>query len=306
MVAAPEGKRRVSFRRDSVGKAICVPCGNCTGCVLERSRQWTVRLINENSLHDDSCFLTLTFDDDHLPMVGSVRLKKDVSTLDVPTCQKFLKRLRKAIWKQYRKKIRFFLAAEYGEDFGRPHYHAIIFGFSFPDKVRVRDGSSTGSGLFASRLLDSVWGQGFTSIGDVTPESAAYVAGYCLKKIKGRAADEHYSGRVPEFVLMSRNPGIGARWYEKFSKDVYPSDEVIVRGKSVRAPRYYDKKFALDDPEMFESIRLKREARAMDLVPVHVGNGEFVEVDKNLDPRRLGVRRRIAEARLRLKSRTLR
>jgi len=240
-------------RHKSTGLRMTVPCGQCIGCRLERSRQWAVRCIHEAVLHEDTSFITLTYRDEALPRFGSLLMDD---------WQKFFKRLRKRCGK-----VRFFGCGEYGEKFGRPHYHACLFGLDFPDKVlwTVRGEHK----VYRSPLLESVWTDGQSEIGSLTFESAAYVARYCLKKVTGKRAAEHYEcvdpdtgevgSRLPEFATMSRRPGIGSKWFEEFGAEVYPSDEVIVRGHPAKPPRFYDKLLAAQDEEA--SVELQK-ARA--------------------------------------------
>ncbi len=247
----------VFSRHDSIGLPMSVPCGQCIGCRLERSREWAVRCVHEASLHDVNCFVTLTYDDEFLPHFGSLLMDD---------WQKFFKRLRKRVGK-----IRFFGCGEYGEQFGRPHYHACIFGYDFPDKVLWAHRS--GHDTFRSPLLESVWTYGQSEIGSLTFESAAYVARYCLKKVTGKRARAHYEcvdpetgeigSRLAEFATMSRRPGIGTGWFEKFSSDVYPSDEVILGGKSFKPPRFYDGLLAAVSPDMSVSmLEARRRSRS--------------------------------------------
>lgn len=212
--------------------------------------------MHEASLHDDNCFITLTYNDEHLPYGGSL-VKADF--------QKFCKRMRKEVGP-----FRFFHCGEYGEKLSRPHYHACIFGYDFPDREVFSE--SEGSCLYTSELLASLWAVGHHLIGDVSFSSAAYVARYVTKKVTGDLADEHYMrvdsyGEVfrvlPEYVTMSRRPGIGRGWYERFGNEVYPSDEVVVRGKSCRPPRYYDNLKEESEPSVFDVIKRKRILRAM-------------------------------------------
>lgn len=252
----PNGKRAVVFdKRESTGVELKLPCGNCIGCRLERSRQWAVRCMHEASLYEENCFITLTYDDDHLPESGSL-VKWHF--------QDFMKRLRARIAPR---RIRFFMCGEYGERFSRPHYHACIFGFDFPDKVGcARQGSEYR--LYRSALLESVWTSGFSLIGDLSFESAAYVARYVTKKVNGERAFHHYmamnpeTGELyeiePEFGLMSRRPGIGAEWYAKYHGEVFPSDSVLVNGRLTRPPRFYDKLLERDRPELLEEIKEER------------------------------------------------
>lgn len=242
------GKRPVvfSWREGFYDTPIDIPCGQCIGCRLERSRQWAVRCVHEASLYADNCFITLTFNDANIPEDGS---------LDVRHFQLFMKRLRK----KYGENIRFFHCGEYGAHKGRPHYHACLFNFDFPDKVlwSIRDGVR----LYRSDSLQSLWPFGFSTIGEVTFESAAYVARYIMKKVTGDAADSHYDGRKPEYTTMSRRPGIGSGWFEKYSSDVYPSDFVVINNKKVKPPRYYNGLYELTDAEGMEIIRRGRKKR---------------------------------------------
>lgn len=312
LVSSPEG-RRVVFARGAHGQPLSLPCGRCIGCRLERARQWAVRVMHESKMHDESAFITLTYDDKHLPKGG---------TLVVEDVQKFLKRLRERV--NYGRflclepiRIRFFLCGEYGEKRGRPHYHAIIFGFGFPDKVRLAKRGEFAE--YSSRLLSESWGNGDARLGTVSFDSAMYVASYSTKKITGKKAREHYQGRKPEFLLMSRGGrrarGIGRGWIEQFHGDVYPSDEVIVNGKECKPPRYYDLFMASRDEKGFESIRARRALAAEELEkelsgePVSLkkaaalyASGQYGLSRKAL---RLKVMETVAKAKASLKSRNL-
>lgn len=251
----------VFAERGSIVASLFLPCGQCHGCRLERSRQWAIRCMHEAQMHKDNCFITLTYSADREGYRPD-RMCDGVS-LEYRDFQKFIRRLRKA-WP--RDKIRFYMCGEYGENFSRPHFHACLFGFNFPDREPLRlIGQSK---LFSSAQLTKLWGHGFCSIGEVTFESAAYIARYCMKKINGDMALPHYTDpdtgqvRSPEFNHMSLKPGIGASWFTRFHGDVYPSDEVIVRGREMRPPRYYDKKIADMYPEMLEDVKLQRELDA--------------------------------------------
>lgn len=284
----PKG-RVLEFSRSAVGKALSLPCGRCIGCRLERARQWAVRLMHEASMHEDSCFLTLTYDEEHCP--------KDMS-LSVVDCQLFLKRLRARLEP---KRIRFFLCGEYGEENARPHYHAIIFGYAFPDRVQLE--SKGKYPLYRSDEAEAAWGQGRVWIGAVSFDSAAYVANYATKKVVGEKAEEFYKGRKPEFLLMSRRPGIGKSWIDKFGAEVLRDDEVIVRGKEARPPRYYDGVLALREPTVFALVKERREAVASRLESVVQRDGSIVGVAPGNNARRLAVRKAVAEAKLRAKLR---
>lgn len=240
-----------------------LPCGRCIGCRLDRSRQWAVRLMHELRFHEESSFITLTYAPEHLPYHGGLELKH---------FQDFMKRLRKS---SDPKRIRFFHAGEYGEEFGRPHYHAIIFGESFCKLGDVYDAQETdlGDTTWSSRRLDRLWGHGMARIGAVTFESCAYVARYVTKKVTGDAAAWHYerisevSGEVfnfkPEYATMSRRPGIGFGHFQQYRVDIYPSDEVVSRGHPSKPPKFYDRLLEKADPEMYAFIKEQREFALM-------------------------------------------
>lgn len=226
---------------------IALPCGKCIGCRLERSRQWAMRCVQEASLHEENSFITLTYDDDHVPDDYSLR-KRD--------WQLFMKRLRKEFTA---KKIRFYACGEYGERTFRPHYHAILFGHQFKDRrIQTKQTESGIQSIYVSDTLSRLWPFGFSSSGDMTFESAAYVARYCLKKINGSEAESHYFGREPEFCLMSRMPGIGYEWFKMYQKSIYPNDRCFARGKPCKPPRYFDNCLKKVDEALFNLVKSER------------------------------------------------
>lgn len=243
-------KERFFFGRDRLGSVLQIPCGQCAECRLKRSREWAVRCMHEASLHRDNCFLTLTYRDNG----ARSALGHEVS-LHYSDFQAFMKRLRARYPKD---KILFFACGEYGEtnpltkvkDGGiyRAHFHALLFGFNFPDRVPCR--MLGRADLHKSKILDDLWRHGDCKIGEVTFESAAYVARYAMKKVTGDLAKAHYTlvlpdgeiiDRTPEMLVMSKRPAIGRAWFEKFGAHVYHNDKVIARGMEMQPPRYYDK-----------------------------------------------------------------
>lgn len=155
---------------------------------------------------------------------------------------------------------------------GRPHYHACLFDFDLPDKVHYK--TKEGVRLYVSAFMQKLWPYGFSTVGEVNFESAAYVARYVTKKINGNdwidetgnkrnGAKAHYGHRLPEYATMSRRPGLGRRWLEKFQSDVYPCDNVVLRGKMLTPPKYYDRCLEQKVPLLLETIKAKRVARAV-------------------------------------------
>jgi hypothetical protein len=266
------GKRPIVFNREQgfVDMPVEVPCGQCWSCRLEYSRQWAVRCMHEASLYTDNAFITLTYNNENLPDDHSVSKEE---------LQKFFKRLRKHVGKPFR----YFACAEYGEKNNRPHYHAIIFNYGFPDKY-LHAKTKRGDLLFRSNILEKAWKKGHSLIGDVTFESAAYVARYVMKKRKGKpdqvdkygkTNSQHYelldkeTGEIhnltPEFCLMSRGGpkddpnrgGIGAGWLRKYKQDTH-KDFITLRGVKMALPKYYDNLLEQIDPEDMKERKRKR------------------------------------------------
>ena len=254
-------------------------CGQCRSCRLEKSRVWGFRIEYEAAYIEEeyglhSTFITLTYSEKDLPYGG---------TLVPYHLEKFFKRFRSRIAPR---KIRYYAAGEYGSKcpqheindcpvcgpVQRPHYHAIILGFDFPDREYV--GDRDGNPVYFSEFLESLWPYGFHEIGSASFESACYTARYIMKKVNGKGAQEHYTRYdpwtntwfevIPEFARMSTKPGIGRDWFEKYKDGIYPSDEcaVLSRGMTCMPPAYYDRIFGEGDPIGMEMIKAKRREKA--------------------------------------------
>lgn len=253
-----------------------LPCNQCIGCRIDKSRDWATRIVHEAQMHEANSFVTLTFAPENLPDDGSVKVRD---------LQLFMKRLRKKIGK-----VRFFGCGEYGDNSDRPHYHLILFGYDPPDRTIWRK-TQSGHLVYRSAILEAVWPFGHVEIGNVTIESAGYVARYVTKKVTGAAAEAHYrrvdpqTGEIyqlsPEFIVMSNKPGIGRDWYDLYSMDAFPSDFIIINGQRRPVPRYYKKQ--LQD---LDSLKLTaaRKAKAR-------------EHAENNTPERLEVREEVQELR---------
>lgn len=232
-----------------------LPCGTCPGCQLDRSRSWAARCMVESSLYEKNCFITLTFAPEHL---------KD-NSLHKEDFVKFMKRLRK----MYGKGIRFFHCGEYGSKRLRPHHHAILFNFDFPDKVLFKYDKERNITLWTSPSLSKLWPFGFSTVGECTFESCQYVARYVMKKQYGSETDYDKLGIIPEYITMSRMPGIANEWFKKYSADVYGVDRLVVsKSISIKPPRYFDKLY--DDMcfDAMEKIREERKERHYGDIPL--------------------------------------
>lgn len=265
---------------------VTVACGKCVTCRLEAAKQWAVRAVHEAQTHKHNCFITLTHNNESLP--------PDLS-ISVRTWQLFAKRLRKQIGP-----FRFLACGEYGDRNLRPHYHALIFGWDPPDKEFWQKGKRDSDIYYTSKALEKAWsvnGQqlGFCTVGKLNWETARYVARYVLKKTDGQKGhfenfrcdyDTGECWEVPgPFAIMSRRPGLGSDWFQRYYKDVYPHDACVIEGHKVRPPRFYDSLLERKDPSLMESVR---DARA-----------EAAETFKDdLTPRRLEAKEIFARASL--------
>jgi len=243
-----------------------LPCGRCIGCKQDRARAWMLRIQHEAQLYDSNVFVTLTYSDSTLPASRS---------LEYPHFQGFMKRLRYHLegvsaLPDGSKPIRFFVAGEYGDANLRPHWHAILFNCRFPDTRQMLHGK------LVSAQLEELWGLGFADLGAFTPARAAYVAGYTRKKVHGSRAADHYedvvnvrtgelSSRRPEFAQMSRAPGIGALWFQRFAGDLFPRDRAVADGKEWKVPRFYLERWKRTaDPALVEEILHARYLKAQE------------------------------------------
>lgn len=232
------------------GSMILIHCGKCTECKMSYAKQWSDRCMLELQQHESSYFLTLTYDDDHIK-----KNDKGYPTLDYSHFQGFMKRLREAIEP---KKCRFFMSGEYGSRTKRPHYHAIIFGLELND-LEFYGKSGANCNIYTSKFINDKWQLGQVLIGDVTPQSCAYVARYVTKKQGSCKADYEKLDILPEFTHMSLKPGIG--------KDVY-SPEIFRKGYlclstenggiRVYPPKYYEPLFEAEFPDEYEELKRHR------------------------------------------------
>lgn len=262
-----------------------VPCGKCYGCRKEMKRQWAIRCVHESKMHEENCFVTLTYRDEELTYGGNR------PTLYPRHLQLFLKRLRK----EYGPNIKYFGCGEYGDTGGRPHYHANLFGVDFKDKKLYT--IKNGHNIYSSGTLDRLWGHGFCTIGSVTFESAAYVAKYVVVN-KDRKEWYEENGVEPEFGRMSRGGrtgrGLGATWFDKYWSDIYNHDYLVLRsGAKCRQPRYYDSLFEKMNPEKLEEFKKIRRMKA------------FEKAEDNFNRRRLADRMEVAMAKEKMKPKNL-
>lgn len=271
-ISSTPGEVDLTFSRavaanHGVPRPFPVPCRHCVGCRLDYSRQWADRCLLEMQDHDESWFLTLTYDDDHLPKTFNVDLRTGeamfpVATLVSRDLQLFIKRLRKNSGQS----IRYFACGEYGSTGLRPHYHMLAFGLRLDPSDLMHIGTSPlGDKLYQSHFLDFCWGKGYITIGSATWASAGYIARYTLKKIKGDLKYDDFidAGLEPPFLRMSRRPGLG-RNYLDAHPDLFRFRRINIRtetgGKSMPIPHYYRQIDRESNPEayLFDTLERRR------------------------------------------------
>lgn len=254
----------ISFSEKKNCREVKLKCSQCIGCRLELREAWALRCYCEMKSHKHSFFLTPTYDDAHLPLHGSL----------VPDhLSDFMRALRR---KSRLGALRYFGVGEYGERTHRPHYHALVFGPDIPDLRKVNSIRAS-EDVFRSELVSEAWPYGDVVIGRASLATARYVAGYVVKKYRGKDSEAHYSrvddatGEIvsvePEFSRMSRRPGVGLPWLERWWRDVYATghDSIIVNGKRCAVPRYFrDKLQSLSDvaPSILDDVELREFRRS--------------------------------------------
>lgn len=252
-------------------RTIQIRCGQCKSCRIDKAAEWTTRILHELQTTREKCsackarallhtcgssFITLTYSNETLPLDAG---------LDLRHWQLFAKRLRKNVGR-----FRYYMCGEYGTLNKRPHYHAILFGIDFSEDRIPIGTNAQGDTKYYSAILEKLWELGRCEVGTATRESANYVARYLLDKKTGPQADKAYertNGKLtwhvnPEFATMSLKPGIGTDFYNKYTADIHPSDNVVVNGQRVRTPKYYDKLLKERSLTEYEILQLKRRQHA--------------------------------------------
>lgn len=223
------------------------PCGMCIACRLTNIESWTTRMVHESMMHEDTTFITLTYKDDPF----------DLQPEDL---KKFFYKIRKLIYPQ---RVSYYAVGEYGDDFGRPHYHVILYGLHFSDAIYLKK-SPSGRRLYSSDILQKCWTHGHANFAIADVSSMKYCAGYALKKMKGdqyggKNKDDYYGHRTPEFMRSSRKPALGLRWLEKYYKQFEADDFCIIDGRPTKIPQYYEKKMLDMCPGLLETLKVNRE-----------------------------------------------
>lgn len=275
-------------------EVLLLPCNRCMLCTGRYRRHWVLRCQHELHFHERSCFLTLTVDDEHLDFVFPKLSRKVVShdlrsswietsrwnSLCHKPFQDFMKRLRITLQRGYKygvdqfyqvdKPIRYYMCGEYGDNTHRPHYHCILFGVHPPDTQLLL----FRPGLGVSPLFTRLWPFGYHTVATVSPQCISYVAGYVDKKMDDARMDWVDNFVAPEYVCMSRRPGLGGKFWNQFhDTDLYPENDdgtfpriyaCLGKDGKVKMPKYYDDLLALHDPEKFVRLSAYRKVAVSD------------------------------------------
>lgn len=253
-----------------------VSCGRCHECRLKRSKEWAQRCVLEARDWEHNYFITLTYDDEHLTWSnadeyelgpGEFLLRQPAMTLVKDDFQKFMKRLRQNLFRDYGlPSPRYYACGEYGEVYQRPHFHFIGFNLEIPD-LKFFKTSWNGDIYYTSDFLKNTWGKGFVLVADVTLESCQYVARYVHKKRVGRRAEEYiFENRSPEFSLMSRRPGIARNYFDEEHERFYNYDEINELGINKAKPcKYFDRLFEDLHPDVMKLIKDERKRKAKEI-----------------------------------------
>jgi hypothetical protein len=264
-------------------RKVDIPCGYCLGCRLSKSRAWAIRCMHEAQMHKDNCFITLTYDEEHY-----------APGLNYADFKKFIRRM-----VHQHGPTRYFMCGEYGDKFKRPHFHAILFGQNFHDRKNM-------GRVDTSDTLTRLWAKGFTTVGNATHQSAGYIARYTVKKQYGanessRKAYQRVhtqTGEIitvrPEFAQMSRKPGIGQTFIEKYWPEIYLARDAVILpgGQKNKTPRYYDNWLKQNNTDLRDYKDYER----------YINSKKFIQ---DTTPERLKTRELIATENLKRKQRTL-
>lgn len=259
---------------------IPIPCGQCVSCRLQYAKNWATRCVLEALQYEHNYFVTLTYDEEHLPISEKSWIDEESgeyfdgifsASLEKSVLQKFLKDLRRYYKYHFNlDNIRFFACGEYGPKSLRPHYHLILFNCPIPD-LKFEVCNSLGNRYYSSEIFNKLWHHnGFVTIGECNYNTCSYVARYMLKKQKGKDATKNYGriGLVPPFTLCSRDPGIARSYYDANFDTIYNYDSIIITdkdgiAKKVKPPSYFDRLYDIESPEDMARIKDNRKTSAL-------------------------------------------
>lgn len=278
-IQTEEGKKVIVFNIDNVWKdteLIKIPCGSCIGCRLDYSRMWMARIVKEAEGYKNNAFITLTYNEENIPYKDVINKETGELITGHPLIKSHLRDFIKRLRRQYEyhfnhKGIRFYACGEYGSKNQRPHYHIAAFNIDTTvwGDIKQIGSNHQGDAIWTSEKIEKIWGKGFITIGDLTPQSAAYIARYMLKKQKGEKKTWYYEsqGIISEYTSSSLKPGISKQWYEKHKETYWLTDKLYIpkrnsKPQTVRTPAYFDRQLDKENPEKLKEIKEHRKQAA--------------------------------------------
>lgn len=281
--------RLESLRSHPNIKTQVIPCGKCIGCRLEYSREWANRGYLESKLYKENYFITLTYNEKNLPTNYETETKdgkkyepkyeKEIDwtrgTLKPEHLTKFMHDLRQHIKREYNATgIRFMACGEYGDKGERPHYHIILFNIHLPVETFYNPRINDGHIYYQNTIIESCWKYGISNISEASWNNIAYTARYITKKITGKQSEEIYAikGQNKEFFRVSRMPGIGKPYYDKYKEKIYKNDEIIIKNQEgvihCKPPKYFDALYQEENQKHWQEIKRKRQKQKKGLEKV--------------------------------------
>lgn len=266
-------------KHKSIWRYQAIPCGHCVACRLKYSAEWATRIMCECQKSEHNYFVTLTYDEINLPIAESANYNDTEfqndgtwrGTLYPKDVEVFINSLRKKLERNNHNGLKYFYCGEYCPTSERPHYHMILMNCPLDIKqfYSFKVDNKTQKLHWKSKELEKLWNKGFIDIGEVEWSSAAYVARYCMKKLTNETDKTIYysQGKLPEFVRMSRRPGIGAEYFNRNVKEIYKTDNILMKNfhgntATYKPPKAWDRKFEKEFPEEWEKIKLSRQKAA--------------------------------------------
>ena len=282
-------------------KAVQIRCFNqCIGCLEDRAKEWATKCYLESLYHDESYFITLTYDDNHLPISNTMTTSKGEifyddgtwnSYIEYEHVRSFIRKVRDWQREKYGiNGIKYFGCGEYGGKEGRAHFHIIMFGLHLePNDVRVHEISKDGNVTYKCEELSKCWvmpnerrGQaepmGFITVAEVNWQTSRYVAGYVQKKEFKNTKDEYeyftnkeayYSrrGQTPERLFMSTQGGIGKRYFDEHAREFFEDGYIMIHGAKqkivkARIPTYYERLLEHESEPTLDKYKEQKQEKA--------------------------------------------
>lgn len=259
-----------------------IPCGKCIGCRLDYSREWANRGYLESLEWKQNWFCTVTYNEESIEVPEWVEDPSGITycnegewggTLVPKDLTQFIKNVRQIMKREYNQDgIRFMACGEYGSETERPHYHIIFFNLNLPVEDLYKPRIINKNVYYQSHIIERAWAyKGICNISEATWNTIAYTARYITKKVNGKISEEYYAtkGQKPEFMRVSRMPGIGEHYYRKHWQEIYARDEIIIKNQngaiSCKPPQYFDELYKAEHPEEFKRIQEKRKREGRDI-----------------------------------------